>query len=118
MLASLLYSFAGARRRLASIARIWCCAPLVFAMLVLFAGAGAPSAHAATNVVTNLNDSGPGSLRQTIAEAASGSTITFSVSGTIDLNGELVVSKDLTINGPGAASLIISGNRINPILAS
>jgi hypothetical protein len=67
--------------------------------------------RAATGVVTNLSDSGAGSLRQAIADAAPASIITFGVSGTITLtSGELVVNKDLSIVGPGAANLSISGN--------
>src|SRR5207244_2529595 len=49
-------------------------------------------------------------LRDAIAKAASGDTITFSVTGKIYLDsGELVITKNLTINGPGAAQLTISG---------
>ncbi len=64
-------------------------------------------------VVTNVNDSGPGSLRQTIATAANGSTIIFApkLSGkTITLtNGELVLNKNLTID----ASTLTNGLTIN-----
>lgn len=85
---------------------------LVSVGLALLMGLGAPlAARAATSVVTNLNDSGAGSLRQAIADAAPGNTITFAVTGTITLtSGELVVAKDLTLSGPGAASLSVSGN--------
>ena len=78
---------------------------------------GPQAARAATITVSNLNDSGPGSLRQAIADALPGDTITFSVSGTITLtSGELVVNKDLTLSGPGATNLSISGNLAVPIL--
>lgn len=61
--------------------------------------------------VTNTNDSGAGSLRQAIADATSGQSIGFSVTGTITLtSGELVINKNLSITGPGAGSLAISGN--------
>ena len=52
--------------------------------------------------VTNINDSGPGSLRQAVVDAASGDTITFdpSLAGqTIILDSLLVIDKDLTIDG-------------------
>jgi len=66
--------------------------------------------HAATLTVTNTNDSGAGSLRQAIADASSGDTITFSLTGTITLASKLSIDKSLTINGPGSGSLTISGN--------
>src|ERR1041385_3746249 len=72
--------------------------------------------RAATNVVTNNNDSGPGSLRQVILASASGDTIVFSnvVTGTIRLtSGELVVGKNLAILGPGPAVLAVDGNAPN-----
>jgi len=54
--------------------------------------------------VTNLNDSGAGSLRDGIATApASGRTILFNVSGTIALNSNLTVNKPrITIAGQSA----------------
>ncbi len=61
--------------------------------------------------MTNLNDDGPGSLRDTITISSPGDTMIFSVTGTIALtSGELVIEKDLRINGPGAGSLQVSGN--------
>jgi AAA ATPase domain len=62
--------------------------------------------------VTNLNDHGPGSLRQAIATAPSGSAITFAknLQGTIQLtSGELMITKNVVISGPGADFLAISG---------
>lgn len=69
---------------------------------------GAVTAFGVT--VTNSDDSGPGSLRDAIANASSGDTITFDLPApsTISLtSGELLVDKDLTITGPGADSLTI-----------
>jgi hypothetical protein len=67
---------------------------------------------AATLTVTNTYDSGPGSLRDAIAAASTGDTINFSLAypATITLGSTLVVGKSLTIGGPGASSLAISGN--------
>ena len=65
----------------------------------------------ATITVTSLNDGGPGSLRQAIADAPPGDTIDFAITGTIILtNGELVITNNLTISGPGATNLTVSGN--------
>ena len=62
-------------------------------------------------VVTGTGDSGPGSLRQVIADAAGGDIIVITNAGTITLtSGELVIDRNLTIAGPGVASLAISGN--------
>lgn len=75
-------------------------------------------APAATFAVSNLGDSGSGSLRQVIldANAASGNdTITFLVSGTITLASALpAVTGSTTITGPGTNLLTISGdNSVN-----
>src|SRR5262249_47440078 len=68
----------------------------------------------ATFTVTNLNDAGPGSLRQALADAdAPGAdTIVFQpgLSGTITLSRQLFVNDSVTITGPGAGVLTISGN--------
>jgi hypothetical protein len=59
--------------------------------------------------VTNTNDSGPGSLRQALADANDGDTIEFAVTGTIGLtSGELVIDKSITITGPGSDQLAVS----------
>jgi len=67
--------------------------------------------YSATNTVTSLADSGAGSLRQVIANSGPGDTIVFSVTGVIALSGtELVLDRDLTLNGPGASTLAITAN--------
>lgn len=78
-------------------------------LLGLGLGVAATPALAAT--VTSLADNGSGSLREAIANATAGETINFAVTGIITLtSGELVIDKDLTMQGPGADQLIISGN--------
>src|SRR5438132_2256262 len=69
-------------------------------------------AYATTITVTNTNDSGPGSLRNALAIANDGDRIDATgVSGTILLtSGELQVTRNVTINGPGAATLAVNGN--------
>jgi len=76
-------------------------------------------ASAATWTVTNCNDSGPGSLRQAVADASSGDTITFAMSpacSTVDLASPIAVSTTITIQGPGANVLALSGGNANPVL--
>jgi hypothetical protein len=65
-----------------------------------------------TVTVINTNDTGPGSLRAAIALASPGDTIDFGVSGTITLSSTLTIDKNLTISGPGAANLVVSGNNL------
>ena len=78
-------------------------------------------AIAATFTVTNLNDSGPGSLRQAMldADAAVGDdTIVFQsgLSGTIILTtGQLTINSNIAIYGPGANVLAVSGNNVSPV---
>src|SRR5438067_2072693 len=71
--------------------------------------AAAVSAHADTITVTNTNDSGPGSLRQALADAHDSDTINFAVTGAISLTSvELVINRNITISGPGANLLAVS----------
>lgn len=81
--------------------------PLAFLLALLLAG----TTSAATFVVTNTNDSGPGSLRQAIADASNtfDNQITFNIPGagvqTISLLSPLLPTSGVTIDGytqPGA----------------
>ncbi len=72
-------------------------------------------------IVTNLNDNGPGSLRQAILDANASpgeDTIGFTpgLSGTIILtSGQLTISDDLILTGPGEGSLAASGNNASRV---
>ena len=75
------------------------------------------SSDAALITVTNTADSGAGSFRQAIADAQENDTINFApdVRGTIALtSGELLISKALTIQGPGANLLAIDAGNMSP----
>ena len=71
----------------------------------------APEGVAALTVVTNTGDDGPGSLRVALASAPPGDTIAFApgVTGSIVLLTTLTVTRDVTIQGPGAGNLVIDG---------
>ena len=89
----------------------------LFALLCV-AVIGIASANAATLIVTNTNDSGPGSLRQALAQANDGDTIQFdpALNGqTITLtSGELAIAKNITISGPGSNLLTVSRSSTAP----
>ncbi len=84
-----------------------------------FVGVGA--AEAASFNVTNLNDSGAGSLRQALLDAngaAGPDVITFQagLTGTIVLTtGDIGINDSVDIQGPGAAVLTVSGNNASRI---
>jgi hypothetical protein len=105
------------RKNTSSSASYWR-ALLITALLLLAMLAPLQGLFAASLVVTNTNDSGAGSLRQAIENANAGDTISFNLpaNSTITLASELAIYKNLTINGPGAALLTISGNNAVRIL--
>ena len=82
--------------------------------------AGVP-ANAATFTVTNLNDSGAGSLRQAIVDAnnaAGADTVVFQagLTGTITLTtGQLYIADSVNVQGPGAAVITVSGNNTSRV---
>ena len=73
-----------------------------------------PAPAATTHFVTNCNDSGSGSLRDTIGAAASDDTVDLTqlACSRITLTGgEIVFGQDnLAIHGPGAGRIAIDGN--------
>lgn len=61
--------------------------------------------------MTNFADGGPGSLRAAISNNLGDDVIYFLINGLITLtNGEFSITRNLTIAGPGANILAISGN--------
>lgn len=76
-------------------------------------------------IVRNLNDSGPDSLRQILADAPAAPAVSDVVFGLsvppaakITLtSGELMIDKNVSIHGFGAKNLTISGNRQSRVLA-
>lgn len=80
------------------------------------------SAQAADFTVTNLSDSGPGSLRQAILDsdgAPGADRVLFrsGLSGTVSLTGgELSITGPLDVIGPGASVVAVRGNGTSRIL--
>lgn len=87
----------------------------LFALFALFCAFTPAASAAGTFTVTTTADSGTGSLRDAIAQAnsAAGGTIEFNLSlpAVINLQSALpTVTSDVSIVGPGANRLTISGN--------
>jgi|CXWL01.1.fsa_nt_gi hypothetical protein len=80
-------------------------------LLFFLVAATAQNVLGRTIVVHSTADSGPGSLRQALIDAAHGDKINIVARGTITLTGgEMVVAKNVEIKGHGADKLAISGN--------
>jgi hypothetical protein len=74
---------------------------------------------AAIITVTNVADNGAGTLRTALAHASNGDTILFSLPkpATIMLtSGKLLVSRTVTLLGPGPNDLAVDGNRASVVL--
>jgi len=72
------------------------------------------------STVTNLADTGPGSLREAIAITDPGGSVDFEpgLAGTIALTtGTLTITKDLTITGPGFAMITVSGGHASTVFS-
>lgn len=76
-------------------------------------------AAAGTDTVTTCAASGPGSLAAVVGSAAPGDTVTFSVScppgSPIALTAAVDLTVDLTIDGPGASSVAVTGGGSNGV---
>jgi hypothetical protein len=98
--------------RVLAMMRLWSgLAAVAVGLGVLVGGYGAASG--ANFLVTNLNDAGPGSLRQAVADANASmgaDVIAFpsGLSGTIHLtSGEILIADSVSILGPGARQLAV-----------
>ncbi|MFN8512354.1 MAG: kelch repeat-containing protein [Chloroflexia bacterium] len=83
---------------------------LLFALGLVLPSLPQPAAaQANTLVVTTLAEYGTGSLRQAIVDAQAGDTITFAenLAGTMPLADELVIDRDLTVQGPATPGKIV-----------
>src|SRR5947199_4084738 len=72
----------------------------------------------ATVTVVSAADHGVGTLRAALATAHAGDTIAFALKAgsTIKLTGdELVIARSLTLKGPGASALAVSGNHTSRV---
>jgi CSLREA domain-containing protein len=95
----------------------FCCASIgLLAAAFALCAAGASAATLTVNTTADSSDasgscaSGTCSLRDAISQAGAGDTIDFSVSGTVRLGSALpAITQNLTIQGPGADQLTVSG---------
>ena len=85
---------------------------LIFGVLTGLTATATPAGAEITQVVTNCNDSGPGSLRQAVLDASPGDAIIFSSlsCSMITLASTIDVTTSMSIYGPGASALAVSGN--------
>lgn len=90
-----------------------CSRAFILATIGCVALTGSPySSPAATLVVTNLADNGPGTLRSALTNAQNGDVITFAVTGNIVNSSPqdgMIISNNVAIVGPGANMLAVRG---------
>lgn len=91
------------------------------ALVLVLAVLGSRAAYATTYTVTDTTDNAAdtGSLRYAVNTAVDGDTINFlNVIGTITLtNGTMTITHSITITGPGAGLLTISGSGNGSVVA-
>ncbi len=73
-----------------------------------------------TLTVTSNADTGVGTLRQALSDAVAGDIVTFNSSMTVNLNSQLVITKNLTVEGDlnhdGVADVTLSGQYKTQVL--
>jgi hypothetical protein len=85
------------------------------ACFALASAASSTSASAGTIAVTNLNDSGAGSLREAIKNALANETITVPAGQITLTSGPLALTQNLTITGAGSGATVVSGNNASRV---
>ena len=92
--------------------------PAALGTTALLLGAAATPADALCSLqVSNLTDTGAGSLRDAVSCASDGDVITFQsgLTGTIPLGSDIAVGASVTIQGPGADVIAVSGQDLHRI---
>ncbi|WP_376794185.1 protein kinase [Thermogemmatispora sp.] len=104
-------AFLQASRRASTLRRVGLVLIVLIILTLLIPAGGLLYLQVAPLQVTSLQDDGPGSLRQVIAEAKPGQAISIQsgLTGVLSLTHSLDINKNLTIRGPGADKLTISG---------
>ncbi|MFA5884322.1 MAG: right-handed parallel beta-helix repeat-containing protein, partial [Acidimicrobiia bacterium] len=103
------------KARIRKVGAAFAAVPAALGTTALILGATAAPAGATTLTVLNLDPSGAGSLHDLAEGAADGDVIVFdsSLSGTIYLDDEINISESITIQGPGAGVVTVSGDTGN-----